>query len=502
MNTELLDEILACQSLPSLPAIAVQVLELTSDQNVSMDELAQLIQTDQAMAAKILRTVNSSFYALRERCTTIRKALVMLGLSPVKSLVLGFSLVNSIDMDEDSAFDYVAYWRRGLYTAAAAKSVADLAGYTDTADECFLSGLLQDIGMIALLQTLGDRYLDLVLSTEGDHSKLVAAELNELEVQHPDIGATLAERWRLPEELTVPIKYHERPGAAPEDHQTISRAVAIGNMAHDALTNDEPAPALRRYYKACERWFGLSEADAEAAFRRFAEGVEELSDLFNLETGATHDTDKLLQDAEASLIRIAEEEPHVSAHCDQLHTLLIGEELNDPLTGLLGPSGFASALASTFAVIAETDEPIAVAQIVIDGLDTVQERAGVLASDAVLIRAVAFLQQMFEPMGAIVCRVGSSIMSVIIPGSESRQLAGEFEQFRARFDASTAQLLTTSEVNRSTVRISVGLASTKPGAEGHLKTHDSLLAAATKAVQAARTAGGDCTKTFAARSAA
>ncbi len=502
MNTELLDEILACQSLPSLPAIAVQVLELTSDQNVSMDELAELIQTDQAMAAKILRTVNSSFYALRERCTTIRKALVMLGLSPVKSLVLGFSLVNSIDMDEDTGFDYSAYWRRGLYTAAAAKSVADIAGQKETADECFLSGLLQDIGMIALLQTLGDRYLDIVRSTDGDHSKLVVAELDELEAQHPDIGATLAERWRLPEELTVPIKYHERPGAAPEEHQTISRAVAIGNMAHDALTNAEPAPALRKYYKACERWFGLSEADAESAFRRFAESVEELSDLFNLETGKSHDTDTLLQEAEASLIRIAEEEPHATARNDQLHTLLVGEELNDPLTGLLGAKGFAEALSSTFAAVAGTDEPITVTQVVIDGLDTVQERAGVLASDAVLIRAVVFLQQMFEPMGAIVCRVGSSIMSVIIPGSDSRQLAGEFEQFRVRFDASSAQILALSEISRSAIKVSVGLASTRPGVEGQMKTHDALLAAATKAVQAARTAGGDCTKTFAARSAA
>lgn len=501
MNTELLEDILACQTLPSLPAIAIQVIELTSDQNVSMDELAQLIQTDQAMAAKILRTVNSSFYGLRERCTTIRKALVMLGLSPVKSLVLGFSLVNSIDMDEESGFDYVAYWRRGLYTAAAAKSVAEKAGEKDTADECFLSGLLQDIGMIALLQTLGDRYIEIVNSTEGDHSKLVQAELTELEAQHPDIGATLAERWRLPEELTVPIKYHERPGAAPEEHQTIARAVAIGNLAHNALSDENPALSLRKYYKACKRWFNLDENDAETAFRRFAEAVDELSDLFNLDTGKNPDTDQLLKDAEETLIRIIEDEPDATARCDQLNNLLVGEELNDPLTGLLGPKGFASALSSTFAGLGDSGEPIAVAQIVLDGLDAVQEQAGVLASDAVLIRAVAFLQQMFEPMGAIVCRVGSSIVSIILPGSEARQVAAEFEQFRVRFDASIAQLLATSRVDRSAIKISIGLASAKPGDDGQIKTHEALLAAATKAVQAARTAGGDCTKTFAAKAA-
>ena len=96
MNQDVLERILQCQTLPSLPAVAIRILELTSDLNVSIAELARTIENDQGLTAKILRTVNSSFYGLRKPCPTIHQAVVILGLSAVKSLALGFSLVTSI----------------------------------------------------------------------------------------------------------------------------------------------------------------------------------------------------------------------------------------------------------------------------------------------------------------------------------------------------------------------------------------------------------------------
>ncbi|USN98950.1 MAG: HDOD domain-containing protein [Phycisphaeraceae bacterium] len=494
MNTELLEEVLDCPNLPSLPAIAVRVIEMTSDQNVSLDELAKLIQTDQAMSARILRTVNSSFYGLRERCTTIRKALVMLGLSPVKSLVLGFSLVSSIELDKDPRFDYVAYWRRGLFTAAAAKAVADAAKLHE-ADECFLSGLLQDIGMIALLRTLGDDYIEIIEAADNDHRKLVRQELVVLEAQHPDIGALLAQRWRLPDQLTVPIKYHERPTAAPNEHHHIVRAVAIGNYAHDVLTDDEPAQALKRYYDRCEQWFGLKQSQADEAFKRFAHNTEELSELFSLDTGDAKDPAELLEIADSHLIKLAEEEPRRSPAADQLAHMLVGEESNDPLTGLLNARGFESALTGTFSALREGQEPVSLAQVVIDGLKIVQERAGVLASDAVLIRAIAFLQKHFEPIGGIVCRVGSSILSIILPRVSSNQVITTVEQFQVQFNASLGELLNQIEVEAGTIKLSVGVATAIPGSAGEVSTDERLVAAATRAVQSARTAGGNCVKT-------
>ena len=109
MRKDVLEEILSCPSLPSLPAVAVRVIELTSDPNVRLSDLGEMIETDQGLTTKILRTVNSSYYGLRQKCANIQKALVMLGLNPVKSLALSFSLVSAVqDGESEGEFDFVS----------------------------------------------------------------------------------------------------------------------------------------------------------------------------------------------------------------------------------------------------------------------------------------------------------------------------------------------------------------------------------------------------------
>ena len=248
MDTKLLDDILNCPSIPTLPAVAIRVLELTSDPDVKMDELAKEIQVDQGIAAKILRTVNSSFYGLRKRCSSIEHALVMLGLNPVKSLVLGFSLVSSVKGQEGDEFDYLGYWKRGLTSAVAAKFAAEMAGNKMITDEAFLAGLFQDIGMVAMHRTLDDKYLSIIKSTEGNHARLAKAELDSLEIQHAVVGAMMCENWKIPHEIVIPVRYHDRPTACPQEFSQTARCVALGNMIHTIMDSDNPTEPLRKAY--------------------------------------------------------------------------------------------------------------------------------------------------------------------------------------------------------------------------------------------------------------
>jgi HD-like signal output (HDOD) protein len=96
MNDDLLTRVKACPNLPSLPAIAMQVLELAKQADVDIAEIARIISKDPAMSGKILKTVNSSFYGRSQHVSTISHALVILGLQSVKTLVLGFSLVSNL----------------------------------------------------------------------------------------------------------------------------------------------------------------------------------------------------------------------------------------------------------------------------------------------------------------------------------------------------------------------------------------------------------------------
>src|SRR5690606_24897223 len=90
-----LDQVLNCRSLPTLPAVAVELLQLMRSDKTTLKQIAKLVRSDQGLATRVLRTVNSPLYGLRQPCQSIDRALAMLGLSAVKSIVLGFSLMES-----------------------------------------------------------------------------------------------------------------------------------------------------------------------------------------------------------------------------------------------------------------------------------------------------------------------------------------------------------------------------------------------------------------------
>src|SRR5947199_1350392 len=114
MSQQIVDRIRHCPSLPSLPTIAIQVLELAQKEEVDIAEIARIISKDPALSSKILRTVNSSFYGRSQSVSQVSQALVILGLQAVKTLVLGFSLVNNLSKNKAKGFKHIDYWKRSI----------------------------------------------------------------------------------------------------------------------------------------------------------------------------------------------------------------------------------------------------------------------------------------------------------------------------------------------------------------------------------------------------
>src|SRR6476620_9492158 len=157
MNDQLLNRIRQCPTLPSLPAIAMDVLDLAQREEVDIAEIARIISKDPALSSKILRTVNSSFYGRSQSVSQVSQALVILGLQSVKTLVLGFSLVGNLTKNKAKGFKHLDYWKRSIYAATAAKTLAGKLHMVQ-AEECFLAALLQDIGMLVLDQVVKEQY--------------------------------------------------------------------------------------------------------------------------------------------------------------------------------------------------------------------------------------------------------------------------------------------------------------------------------------------------------
>lgn len=499
LRQDTLEEILGCNSLPSLPAVAVRVIELTSDQYVSMDELAMTIQNDQGLASKVLRTVNSSYYGLREKCSTIRRAIVVLGLNAVKSLALGFSLVEALDTEGKAGdpFDYVAYWRRGLYTAVGARSVAAAARLPE-ADEAFLGGLLQDVGMYAMKAGLGDAYLRVYEAAAGDHSALHRAESAAFEVTHADIGALLTERWRLPESLIMPVKYHERPTACPVDHRTLVRAVAVGNIAHDALTLENRPHHVKLFFERAKSWFGLEESQIDGLLDEISRGAEEMSSLFKLDTGSYTDAKEVVSQARSSAIEITLKNEEAPRMPDGMQSLISGGDDYDPITDLVTGAAAKTLLTTQFEQAKSENLPLSALRIILNGIPPIQGET-VLDADRLVIAAANLVRKHFEPLGGVAVRAGNTHFDVYGLSITRQAMTRAAEELRAEFEEAKASWITSGR-DPGTLSISIGAASLDAETNAMLVKPELLVKAAIRAAGAASTAtsnsGQSCVRVF------
>jgi two-component system cell cycle response regulator len=488
MDTELMADILSCPSLPSLPAVAVKVLELTSDPDIKIDELAKQIKLDQAMATKILRTVNSSFYGLRKRCSSIEKALVY--------LVLGFSLVSALNESEDERFDFMSYWQRGLHTAIAGKLIAEKAGYKDIADEAFLAGLCQDIGMIAMYKTIGYEYLEVMKRAEGNHSKLSKFELESFELHHLGVGAALAEKWRLPDEIGMPIKFHERPTACPTEHSKTARCLALGNLVHAILITEDPTEPLREAYRRAEMWLGIKMSEFDVILLKAGDSARELASLFELEIGAPPSAEEVLAKADRQLIELSREQRVESYNTQELRSLLVGEEGIDPVTGVFTREGFNQGVRKAFLPAANGDIDLTIIQLVLTGLAELDNSYGHEQHDEVVLGTIVMLQKNFESMGGVVCRLADAVFAVVLPQVDRQTATRVADESCCEFGGSLKTWLPEIDGIDSMIRVSIGISTLDDETRKVFSTPELLVTAAGRAVQAAKMAQISAVRAF------
>jgi diguanylate cyclase (GGDEF)-like protein len=498
MNPELLEQVLSCNKLPTIPAVAMRLIDLTRDNNVSMRALAELITNDQGLTAKVLRTVNSSFYGLRQRCSSINQAIVMLGLSAVKSLALGFCIVQAVKECDCDQFDHASYWRRSLFSGVAAKCIAK-EGRIGFEEECFLGGLLQDVGMIALQQTLGNDYVNVVSKCNGDHRKLARLELEAFEVQHPDIGALLADRWKLPEELSLPIKYHERPTAAPISHCKIIRAVALGNAAADFLSGKDPANDLRRFYERAEQWFGISNGQADDILKKITVATKEIASLLEIDAGKPVNAQALLQDAREQLTAMVVPETIDIKRQDGDPALQdIPPEDIDELTGLPKRRRFEQTMIIALEQARAAEMPLSMAIFEIDDLEGITERYGQDACDSVVINVAARIRDAFNGSRSLVCCYEDGRIAVAMPQMDKIAALKQVEKARVCINSQPVELVAGRDAPPTLqVSASVGLTAAVPEILCRFADIAGIEQVTEQAVKAAQRAGRNVTRVYA-----
>jgi HD-like signal output (HDOD) protein len=271
-----------CPTLPTLPRVAIEVLKMAEDPKIALPEMARMISQDPALAAKTLRTVNSSFYGLSNTISGVDHALVVLGLDGIKTIVLGFSLVANLKRAKPKGgFDHLSYWRRSIYAATAARVFAEQFGVA-MVEEAFLAALLMDIGMLALDQVLAKEYAE-ITERAPSHAGLSALEMARLGMTHAEVGGALAEHWKLPEVLTVPIAHHHRPQTLEDSAvKDLAQVVWLAGRCADVFVDAQPEWSLCDVRRTCMERYNIGELDCDAILCRIGLKTNQLAPLFEV----------------------------------------------------------------------------------------------------------------------------------------------------------------------------------------------------------------------------
>lgn len=488
MNPVLVDKIRACPNLPSLPTIAMQVLDLAQRADVDIAEIARIISKDPALSGKILRTVNSSFYGRSQQTSTISHALVILGLQSVKTLVLGFSLVTNLAKNKSKGFKHITYWRRSVYSATAARTLAAKINLVQQ-EEAFLAALLMDIGMLVLDQVLGDAYGEIHANIKS-HGDLSAAESSALGLTHTDAGGMLVEQWKLPPVLSAPITNHHSPNVVTDPTlRKLTDLIATSGRCADVFVDEEPALAIAEVRSMCTRLWGMTEPQADALLDEIGSRTKEVASLFEINIGSSASYEAILKKANEALVEITLQSQQQASTLAEQNVQLKKAATTDALTGLANRATFDEFLATQFAAAVSTTKPISLLMLDVDKFKSVNDRHGHPTGDAVL-RQVSKLIRTAARAHDLAARYGGEEMTLILPGTPKATATAIAESIRR---AIAAQPIVVGTL-KLPITASIGVASYEPGCPFREPAH--LIKAADLAVYAAKHGGRNCVKVF------
>lgn len=225
-NEQLKSLVSSIGKLPSLPAVYAQLQCKLRDPDCALADIASIIEQDLAMTAKILQMVNSSFFGFFKNIDSPARAVNLLGLDTVKSLVLSVGIFSELKPRDTKYFSIQSLWEHSIAVAAYAKAITQ--SETDSkimVENAFTSGFLHDIGKLVLFSGIHDKYIETVELAQQGKLVLCEAEQQNLNATHGDVGGYLLGLWGLPGAVVETASFHHRLDQYP--NPSFCPAVAV-----------------------------------------------------------------------------------------------------------------------------------------------------------------------------------------------------------------------------------------------------------------------------------
>lgn len=195
-----------------MPLVATRIIDLLEDKETTVEQLEEVVVTDQALTGRLIRLANSAEYAFGRPSATAREAILLLGFLQVRNIALTASLTSMFRhrVTGDSAFDPDLFWSHSLTVAVAAEAVATATRSARRSD-AFTAGILHDIGRLLLRQQFPTEFEQAGRLAMESGMSLEQAEAKLIGYSHDEVGGALAEQWRFPAALVDAIARHHDP---------------------------------------------------------------------------------------------------------------------------------------------------------------------------------------------------------------------------------------------------------------------------------------------------
>jgi HD-like signal output (HDOD) protein/GGDEF domain-containing protein len=292
--------------LYSLPAVAMKVLELTDSPKVDVRALKQCIENDPALTTRILRVVNSSLFGLPREVSDLNQALALLGIKPLKLLVLGFSLPDNMFAGVEAEV-LGRYWRRALTRGVAARELCDALWRRD-GDEAFIAGLLRDVGVLVLIRDLGEPYIRFLDRVYAEQRELSSLERDSLGFTHVELSARLLDCWHLPDSIVHAVGESQNSEPNPKLSEREQRLASVVRLADllTAVVVDRRREALTQLMQFVQKQFGWSNNQVAALVSGLDAKVAQLADVLSLSLPGDASYAEVLNAAQRQLASAAE----------------------------------------------------------------------------------------------------------------------------------------------------------------------------------------------------